>query len=410
MAFQGARPTLGDAAALGFISSLGPFAVNAYIPGFHAMAADFGADFVAVEQTMTIYLVTYAVSCLFAGTISDAVGRKPAMAGGMLIFAAASIGALLSTSLLALYFWRFVQGIGASVGQVVSQAIVRDCWSGLNAAGMNGMIAVFFALAPAFAPVIGGWIVVHAGWHGVFALLALYSCLIALYTLFGLPETLPRERRTPFAPMAVLGGYRRCFGNAAFMAGAVSHGLCFMGGILYTAGAADFVISIMGFGVDDFAALAFPLVGTSLIGATCSAALAGRLGHRAALALCCALMIAPQAAMTLVDLNDPPAWPLILTGPVLYWLGMSLARPVMMAMNLDYFARSRGMAASIQQFFATGSFSICPLLWVPLVLGEAWRYSAVSGLCGLAAAVLWLVSLRLRPRALAAAGETETMR
>ena len=230
MAFQGARPTLGDAAALGFISSLGPFAVNAYIPGFHAMAADFGADFVAVEQTMTIYLVTYAVSCLFAGTISDAVGRKPAMAGGMLIFAAASIGALLSTSLLALYFWRFVQGIGASVGQVVSQAMVRDCWSGLNAAGMNGMIAVFFALAPAFAPVIGGWIVVHAGWHGVFALLALYSCLIALYTLFGLPETLPRERRTPFAPMAVLGGYRRCFGNAAFMAGAVSHGLCFMGG------------------------------------------------------------------------------------------------------------------------------------------------------------------------------------
>ena len=128
---------MGDAAALGFISSLGPFSVNTYVPGFHEMAADFGTTLVAVQQTMTIYLITYAVSCLFVGTLSDTYGRKPTMVAGMMVFAAASIGALLSQSLYTLCFWRFVQGLGAAVGQVVSQAMVRDRWSGAHAAAMT---------------------------------------------------------------------------------------------------------------------------------------------------------------------------------------------------------------------------------------------------------------------------------
>lgn len=138
------HPRIRDAAALGFTSSLGPFAANGIMPGFHAMAEDFGVSFVAVQQSLTIYLFTYAFFSLVAGSFSDSYGRRPTFIGGMLLFAAASIGAAFSQSLWALYGWRLLQGIGAAVGQVVTQAIVRDNWSGPEAANVNGMIAFFF--------------------------------------------------------------------------------------------------------------------------------------------------------------------------------------------------------------------------------------------------------------------------
>ena len=139
------HPRVRDAAALGFTSSLGPFAANGIMPGFHEMAEDYGVSFVAVQQSLTIYLFTYAFFSLVAGSFSDSYGRRPTFIGGMLLFAAASVGAAFSQSLWALYGWRLLQGIGAAVGQVVTQAIVRDNWSGPEAANVNGMIAFFFA-------------------------------------------------------------------------------------------------------------------------------------------------------------------------------------------------------------------------------------------------------------------------
>lgn len=162
------HPRVRDAAALGFTSSLGPFAANGIMPGFHAMAEDYGVSFVAVQQSLTIYLFTYAFFSLVAGSFSDSYGRRPTFIGGMLLFAAASVGAAFSQSLWALYGWRLLQGIGAAVGQVVTQAIVRDNWSGPEAANVNGMIAFFFAAGPALAPVVGGQIVMYFGWHAVF--------------------------------------------------------------------------------------------------------------------------------------------------------------------------------------------------------------------------------------------------
>lgn len=102
------HPRIRDAAALGFTSSLGPFAANGIMPGFHAMAEDFGVSFVAVQQSLTIYLFTYAFFSLVAGSFSDSYGRRPTFIGGMLLFAAASIGAAFSQSLWALYGWRLL--------------------------------------------------------------------------------------------------------------------------------------------------------------------------------------------------------------------------------------------------------------------------------------------------------------
>ena len=327
-----------------------------------------------------------------------------------LLFAAASIGAAFSQSLWALYGWRLLQGIGAAVGQVVTQAIVRDNWSGPEAANVNGMIAFFFAAGPALAPVVGGQIVMLFGWHAVFLFLLVYSLSIAAFIYYRIPETLHATDRSPFNLSAVCGNYAKGLTHGAFMTGVIAHGILFMGGILYSAGSADFVIKVMGLDVDEFGWLSIPLIFASFAGAWGSIRLAKRLRPKRMIIIVSVLTLAGSVLAALFDYIAEPGFLLLLIAPVLYSLGMALLRPVMMAMNLDYFPKNRGMAAAIQQFFVTASFCFSAAVWVPIVMGSAWKYALASAFCAILVLALWLVSMRLRPEALKRAGVPETMR
>lgn len=402
-------PGAKEAAALGFTSSLGPFAVNTYLPGLHQMAESFGVGFVAMEQSLTVYLVSFAVSSIVSGALSDVLGRKSTLTGGMLVFALASFGAMWSSSLTTLCFWRMLQGLGAGVGQVVTQAVVRDVWSGRNAARMNALIAMFFAVSPALAPVLGGWIISLLSWHAVFVFLAVYALSIAVFVQFGMAETHPAHQRTALHLRSLAANYALCLRSAALTAGSAAHGFCFMGGILYTAGSADYVIKIMGLDMASFAWFSLPTVTASLIGSWLSGPLLRHLGARRLVHGVTLVGVVVMATTALVVQFYPAAGRWMILGPCLYWLLISTARPVMMAMNLDYLPAQRGTAAAVQQFLVTFSFAVCAALWVPLVLGHAWKYAAVSALCLILTALSWQTSMRCRPRALQQAGVSEQL-
>lgn len=403
------QPTLTEAAALGFTSSLGPLAVNAYVPGFHLMAAEFHTDLIGITQSLTLNLLAFAFATLIVGALSDTFGRRRTIIAGMLVFAAASVGAILAESLATLCVWRILQGFGASVGQVVTQAMVRDRFSGRTAAQMNGLILMFFAVSPAVAPVIGGALIMAFSWHAVFIFLCTYALLIAGFMTFFVAETLPPEARQAFRPAPLLSGYRRTITHKAFMAGVVANGFCFMGGILYSAGAADYVITIMGLGVDDFALFTIPTTVATLLGSWASGRWVAKANPRTLIYASAAAATVLSLLVTTVDFLWAPGFPWLLIGPCLFWFASSVSRPIMMAMNLDYFPKNRGLAASVQQFFVTGSFAFCAAVWIPLVLGVAWRYSLVTTLCGVMMLVLWAFSMSRRDTALKAVGLHDTV-
>lgn len=382
------RPTWRDAAALGFASSLGPFAVNAYVPGFFEMANDFGVSFVAVQQTMTVYLAGFALAALVVGALSDALGRRTVLLAGMALFIAATIAALAAPAFWIFNVCRVIQGMGAAVGQVVTLAMVRDRWQGLDAAKMNGLIAMFFAVSPALAPVVGGFLVVHGSWHAVFVFLIGYAASVAAVVQWGLAETLPREKRRPFRPDVLFSDYLRV----------LAHGFCFMGGILYSAGAADFAVHILGLGLDEFGWLTVPLAVTGIAGSWASPYLAKAFGAERMLLATAFLTAAVAGAGALLEWRFAWGFPLALVTPAVYFFTMSVARPVLQVFNLDFFPQNRGTAASVQQFFATGSFAVCTSLWVPLVLGSAAKYALVAAFCGVMVFGLSRILLSARRR------------
>ena len=381
-ATKSGRPTAKDAALLAFVSSIGPFAANAYVPAFDEIGRYYGVGLVTVQQTLSIYLAAFACTSLLIGAASDAFGRKAVLALSMTVFAVSSLGLLFADSMEAFFIWRFVMGMATAAGPVVTQAIVRDRWS-------------------------GGELTVHLGWRSIFIFLAVLSAAMAFCSACVLKESLPRARRVSFRPWATLLRYGEVLKVPAFTSGVVAHGFIFLGLIVYSAGAADFVLNVMGLGVDEFGWLMIPMVVAGMTGSWACAHLLAMFGQNRLLFGGVGILAASGLFGVVFDHGPFAVFPWVLLAPVVYNLAAAAVRPALNVMNLDYFPKSRGLAASVQQFFQTGAFAVSSALLIPIVLGEAWKYAAVMLGSGLIALVLLLVVRRTRPAALAAAEAEE---
>lgn len=168
-------PKLTDGMLLAAVATLGPFAANTYVPAFGDIERDFGVSAIAVQQSLSLYLLAFACASLLIGALSDAFGRRRVLIAATIIFALASIGCMFANSIEALYGWRFLMGLCASAGPVISQAIVRDQWQGVEAARILALIAILFGVGPCMAPIVGGELTVLFGWRFVFAFLAFFG-------------------------------------------------------------------------------------------------------------------------------------------------------------------------------------------------------------------------------------------
>lgn len=393
------EPTFAHVAILGFTCSLGPFATNGIVPSFHAIAATFGLPLTAVQEVLTIYLIGLAIGSLIVGALSDAYGRRPVLVGGMVLFALASIGALYSNTIIEMEFWRFLQGLGASVGQVVTQAMVRDRWSGIFATRAMSIIGMLFSVSPAVAPIVGGWLVVQMGWEATFWFLVCYAISVGVVTLF-LEETLEKENRRPLNLRALFGGYAICLTNKAFLYGIISNAFSFMGMILVVAAGADFVVNVMGFGIDEFAWLSIPLVVASIVGSSLAPSLAQRLGTKALVLGASTLLLLFEALMAFLFYGIAPGYiPTLMLGFSFSFIG-NLVRPVVMTMNLDYHPKARGLAASVQQGFHTMGFALSSSILAPLCAGAAWKYAFAMAVAAALSLIFWMLALAYRESSL----------
>ena len=189
------------------------------------------------------------------------------------------------------------------------------------------------------------------------------------------------------------------------MTGALSNAFTFMGGIIFSAGAADYVMTIMGLGVDEFAWLTVPLVFSGVLGSWIATPLVARLGPGRAMHVAIGMMFLAGGLGVAIGLQRPSGLLPYLVCPLFYSVAMAFCRPVVMVANLNYFPRRRGLGASMQQCFMTGGFGVSAGLWAPLILGRAWMYGAVALFAAAMTALLWHLSMRARPAALAALRE-----
>ena len=229
------------AVLLALIGMIGPFSVDTFIPAFSGIAASLGASPIEMQQTLSGYLFGFAFMSLFHGAISDSFGRRPVLLWGMAIFTLASVGCALSQSIGQLVSFRILQGLSTGAGIVVARAIIRDMYAPSQAQKVMSQVTIYFGVAPAIAPIIGGWLFVLAGWHSIFWFLSAVGMALWIANFRLLPETLHITQRQPFNARNLLRGYWQLGLDPRFLLLALASGVPFNGMFLYVLSAPVFL-------------------------------------------------------------------------------------------------------------------------------------------------------------------------
>jgi MFS transporter, DHA1 family, multidrug resistance protein len=344
-------PKRGLTLLLAGLAMFGPFAIDTMFPAFPAIAAEFGADEFAMQQTLSIYLIALALMSLLHGPLSDALGRRPVVIWGVALFTAASVGCALTWSIGSLWFFRALQGAVAGAGWIVARAIMRDLYEGPQVQRLMSNVSMLFTVAPALAPMIGGWVLLAGHWRWIFWFLAAWGALLLAASYWRLPESHPRERRLPLRAGPLLRGYLDMLLDAQFWPLAIAGCMNFAALFLYISAAPAFVVDLLKLGPQEFAWLFVPVVGGMFTGALLSSRLAGRLSVLRTVGLGYLIMLTASAINIGVALLLPQPqvpWSVLPIG--LHAIGISLSYPALTLMLLDRFPLQRGSASSLQAF------------------------------------------------------------
>ena len=384
-------PPRGIALLLAALASLGPFSIDAYLPSFPEMTAALGATQLEMQQSLTAFLLPFAIMTLWHGAISDAVGRRRVILVALALFGVASAGCMLASRIEHLWLMRGLQGVSAGAGVVVGRAIVRDLFDGPPAQRLMSQITMMFAFAPAIAPLIGGWLQSWFGWRSVFVFLTLMTLALWLACWRLLPETLPIGKRQSLRPGYLGRTYLKVLTAPPFLFACAAVTLNFAGFFVYVLSAPVFLMGHLGVSEREFLWLFGPSMTGLMSGAWISGRLAGKLSIGRTIAA--GYLVMGSAAIINLGLNLalPPSLPWSVLPIFFYTLGMAIAMPSLTLVALDPYPKQRGLAASCQTFLQSGFNAILAGLIAPVLWGSTLTLAlGMSGLMALGGLSAWL--------------------
>lgn len=388
---KGAQSNVLATLALAGLFMLGPFATDAYMPSFEQVAREFRIPKVEMQLTLGFYLVGYAVMSLFHGLLSDALGRRRVIIANLLVFMLGTVIAMTAIDLTMLLAARTLQGMSAGAGMIVGQAMIRDRFDGPVAQKLMSNVMLVFSVAPAIAPIIGGYISTHMSWRATFVLLLVASVLVLFLVLKALPETLPASSRQPLRLKTFLRNYKTVLGNRTFVCGALAMACFFSGLALYVSSAESFIIDILHLGETSFGWLTIPMIIGMVLGTFISGQLAGKVTSNRLLGIAFTLMAGGMLANVVYNTFFTPHIPWATLPLAIYSCGMTMALPTLSLALLAMFPTMKGLAASMISFMQMGLFSIISVVIAPLLFDSAMKL-AVGGLAGVVLAMLlWFV-------------------
>lgn len=256
-------------------TALVPLAIDAYLPAMAALAETVGASIHRTELSISVFLAGFALGQLVCGPLSDRIGRKPVLLSGLTVFLISSLLILLANSLESLLVWRFVQALGGGACVVNSSAIVRDCFSGREAAKVMSTMAMILMVAPLVAPTIGSLLLYLSGWRLIFLFLAVYAAFLLWVLGSRLPET-RRSNQSSASVRQVLDNYASVFRHRAAMGYICAVAMAFSGMFAFVTASPFVYMELLG-----ISPAAYPFVfGANVVAVACCSRLNVRLLRR----------------------------------------------------------------------------------------------------------------------------------
>lgn len=331
---------------LGVLTGLAAVSVDMSLPAIPAMVDALATDMATGQQIVGLFLAGIALGQLPAGLLSDRIGRMPVLYGGVGLFTIAGLVCASSNSIEMMLIGRFVQGIGSSVGVVVSRAIVRDISSGATAARLMSVLVMIFTAAPMLAPLVGSFLVVQWGWRMPFIAIGVFGgCM-----LFSINAAL-RETRTPQREQHILRqlwtSLQEFSSRRQSLLGILLVLLPTAGFMSLITGSAAIVIDVYGYPTRIFG-LMFAMLGVAIFaGSSTNRHLLLRFNALRMIGLGCTLMaVASMQLLAFLWIEVVPFW--WLWGNIcLFMFSTGFILPNATALALDPVPNIAGVAASI---------------------------------------------------------------
>jgi len=340
-----------------------------------------------LQAVLALFLLGFGAGQIATGPLSDRFGRRPVLLGGMALYCAASLLAILAQSFTLLLIARLLQGLGTSATRVIATSVVRDCYAGRRMARVMSLVMMVFISVPILAPSFGQVVRLLTQWRGIFVILMLYGLMVLVWTAMRLPETLPPAGRRSIAIAEVLDAFRQTVTNRVTMGYALAAAA--VQGVLFGFVFASQQMFTDVFGLDVYFPLAFAAIaiGVALAGFA-NSRLVGRLGMRVISHGALLGFAAVAIVMLAADLLGlMPLWVfLLLAAVMMFAFGMMFANFTSLAMEpLGHIA---GTASSFY-----GSITTLIGIAVGLAISQSYDGSMVPFVLGYLISTLSAVAI-----------------
>ena len=237
---------------LGCLTAFAPLSVDMYLPSMPLLGKIFEVNNSSIQLTLSVFLFGFAIGQIFYGPLSDKYGRKPIIIIGIIIYILSSIGAAIATDINLMIVMRFLQALGASSGPVLARTMVADIYKNDQAAKVLSILFLIMGSAPMLAPFIGAQLLYFSGWRSIFIFLTLFGILCLYLSIFKIPETHPKEKRTNKNLIFLILNYSIFFKNKKFIGFVILNSFSFASMFAYITSAPFIFIEFYKFSEQNF--------------------------------------------------------------------------------------------------------------------------------------------------------------
>ena len=263
---------------LGLMSALPPFGIDVGLPAIPSLMSDLHVTMTQATQTLTLFLVGFALGPVLFGPLSDHYGRKPVLLFGVAIFSFAAVGCSFARDIELLLCLRVIQGIGAGAAAALPAAIVRDVFRGTMAVNRQSYVAMVNAVTPLVAPLIGAAIISSGSWRLIYKVQTIGGIILFLTVLLGYKETAPFHSRRGTALRATARAYMVILSNRSYILSTGLFAATFGVMFAYISSSSVVFMKLLGASATTYGFLfALTAIG-EIAGAACNGRLAPRFG------------------------------------------------------------------------------------------------------------------------------------
>ncbi len=337
-------------AIIASLVAIGPLSTDMYLPAFPVLMQSFNTNINHVQQTLSVFLIGFALAQLIYGPLSDRYGRKPVLLGGLLLFLVSSLAIVFAESITTLSIMRLFQAIGGSAGPVLGRAMVRDIHGPKDSARLLSYIGTAMAVAPAAAPILGGYMTVWFGWQSIFLFLAAYALLGVLVLGTSIPETAPPGSHHIMSVGNMLKNYTLLLKHRTWRWYTLSCSFVFAGLFSFLSGSSFVIIDFLGYKEEQYGLFFALVVAGFMAGTLIAGRMVRRIGINRLMGYGSVIAATGGISMAILAITEVHHVAAIVVPQMIYMMGVGIVMPQAMAGALAPFPHMAGTSSAFLGF------------------------------------------------------------